>query len=200
MDQFDNGVPVFEAGKEHPFEPDKNNQVKSHTKKIIGGKLIELSQLPFEPVTESENTALVKKAKNNQESFKEGMGSKADLTPVPAGVESQVESVLNSLPSDIDRQVRSMMERTKNRNQKTEPADIAVEVDHGHAEVGDQDQGDVDQARGRGVTDPDPGATAGEGETPERREGGHSPGPSLRRDAGRSAEVIRRPNLLYRRR
>ena len=47
------------------------------------------------------------------------MGARADLTPLPTGVESQVESVLNSLPSDIDRQVRSMMERTKNRNQKT---------------------------------------------------------------------------------
>ena len=61
MDQFDNGVPDFEAGKENPFEPDTNYQEKSNTKKMIGGELIELSQLPFEPVTETENTALVNK-------------------------------------------------------------------------------------------------------------------------------------------
>ena len=47
-----------------------------------------------------------------------GMGAKSDLTPVPTVIESHMESVLNPLPSDIDHQVRSMMERTKNRNQK----------------------------------------------------------------------------------
>ena len=47
------------------------------------------------------------------------MGSEMCIRDRPTVIESQLESVLNPLPSDIDRQVRSMMERTKNRNQKT---------------------------------------------------------------------------------
>ena len=95
VDQFNNGVPDFEAGKEHQFEQPTSKQDKSDTKKVIWGEFDELGQLSSEPVTDSENTSLIKEAEIIQESSKEGMGVKA-------------------VPTDIDSQVRSMMEKSKN--------------------------------------------------------------------------------------
>ena len=105
MNQVDDGVQGFETEKESAFKtvPNlENTQLIEETEDIQKSSKTAFEsekELPFEPVTNSETTQWIEhKDKGSHKSSKTGL---------------EIAPVLSSLFSDIDSEVRSMMEKAK---------------------------------------------------------------------------------------
>ena len=91
MNQFGDGVHGFEAEKE----------------------------LPFKPVTNSENTQLIEETEDSQKSSETGMDEETEEIQKSSKTGLEVVPVSCLLSFDIDSQVKSMMKKSKTRVKST---------------------------------------------------------------------------------
>ena len=102
MNQIDDGVQGFETEKEPTVKPVTNSentqwiQETEHIQKSSKTVFETEKELPFESVTNSENTQWIEETEDSQKSSETGL---------------EIAPVLSPLFSDIDSEVRSMMEK-----------------------------------------------------------------------------------------